>query len=200
VLFVRSSQKKSPEFYALKNVKKKRAYSCISLKKKERQRHPAQPTPKKSEKSILIFANFFFRFLCQAPRCGSKVHKTHRSEVNILKASYDPKPTCQFQATSTLVQYSKVSASGFKIPRCWLYSCTNKVYTIGDGCSTRYSLNGPCARSTMRRTKFSMTCARGARPHPSTASLVPCSMQLHLDTRLTARSTSAAPANLHGAC
>ena len=76
--------KKSPEFYSLKNLKKEPIAVFFYNKKKERQRQPAPPTPKRSKKSILIFANFF-RFLCQAPRCGSKVHKTHRSEVNIKR-------------------------------------------------------------------------------------------------------------------
>jgi hypothetical protein len=39
---------KSLEFYAIKNVKKQKAYSCIK-KKKERQRQLALPTPKRSE-------------------------------------------------------------------------------------------------------------------------------------------------------
>jgi hypothetical protein len=46
-------RQKSPEFYAIKNVKIKKEGHC----------QPAPPTPKKSKKSILIFANFF-RFLC----------------------------------------------------------------------------------------------------------------------------------------
>ena len=65
-----SDRQKSPKFYTIKNVKKKKPIAVFK-KKKERQRQPAPPTPKRSKKSILIFANFF-RFLCQAPRCGSK--------------------------------------------------------------------------------------------------------------------------------
>ena len=75
-----SDRQKSPEFYAIKNVKKK-AYSCIFFFfLKQRQRQPAPPTPKRSKKSILIFANFFFDFCV---RLLDAVRKTHRSEVNI---------------------------------------------------------------------------------------------------------------------
>jgi hypothetical protein len=67
-------RQKSPEFYAIKNVKKKKAYSCIFfLKKKTAPASTADPK-KVKKKSILIFAHFF-RFLCQAPRCGSKVRR-----------------------------------------------------------------------------------------------------------------------------
>jgi hypothetical protein len=57
-----SDRQKSPEFYPIKNVKKKRAYSCIILKKKERQRQPAPPTPKRSKKIDFDFCQFFFDF------------------------------------------------------------------------------------------------------------------------------------------
>ena len=51
-----------------------------------RQAMAAMAATKKTQLAMmrcaLIFCHFF-RFLCQAPRCGSKVQKTHRSEVNI---------------------------------------------------------------------------------------------------------------------
>ena len=58
-----SYRQKSPEFYALKNVKKKPiAVFLFNKKKRERQRQPAPPTPKRSKNSILIFANIFCIF------------------------------------------------------------------------------------------------------------------------------------------
>jgi hypothetical protein len=76
------------EFYVLKNVKKK-AYSCIfNIKKNERPRQPALPTPNRSKKSILIFANFF-AFLAPPAQSGSNRSNeyiiVHRSEVNIYR-------------------------------------------------------------------------------------------------------------------
>ena len=79
-----SDRQKSPKFNAIKNVKKKEpiAVFFIFFLKKDRQRQPAPPTPKRSKKSILIFAHFFSIFVS-----GSSMRfessKTHSSEVNI---------------------------------------------------------------------------------------------------------------------
>jgi hypothetical protein len=77
-----SDRPKSPEFYALKNVNKKKAYSCIFFKKKERQRQQAPPSQKRSKKSILIFANFL-------PSFGSEYlqsfHGMTRNESAVFK-------------------------------------------------------------------------------------------------------------------
>jgi hypothetical protein len=56
-----SDRQKSPEFYLLKNVKKKKPIAVLK-KKKERQRQPAPPTPKRSKKSIFDFCQFFLYF------------------------------------------------------------------------------------------------------------------------------------------
>ena len=48
----------------------------------------------------------FSRFLCQAPRRGSKVWKTHRSKMNIRiipESSYDLKPNSTSKASSPLL-------------------------------------------------------------------------------------------------
>ena len=77
-----SDRQKSPEFYLLKNVKKK-AYSCI-LKEKRATAPASTADPKKVKKSILIFA-IFLVFLAPPARCGSNEYHVHRSEVNIYR-------------------------------------------------------------------------------------------------------------------
>jgi hypothetical protein len=96
VLSNRSS--KSLQFYPIKNVFKKKRWGCI--KKRKRVTLPASTAdPKKIEKVDFDFCQSFFRFLCQAPRCGSKVPKTQCSEVTINKvmtqnriALFKPRP------------------------------------------------------------------------------------------------------------
>jgi hypothetical protein len=80
-----SDRQKSPEFYLLKNVKKKEAYSCI-LKKKRATAPASTADPKKviKKKSILIFA-IFFAFLAPPARRGSNEYHVHRSEVDIYR-------------------------------------------------------------------------------------------------------------------
>ena len=78
-----SDRQISPELYLLKNVKKKKAYSCI-LKKKRPTAPASTADTKKVKKSILIFANFFL-FLAPPARCGSNEYHVHRSEVNIYR-------------------------------------------------------------------------------------------------------------------
>ena len=93
--FYQIVKKKSPEFYAIKNAKKKKLYicSCIFLKKKERQRQPALPTPRRSKNSILIFA-LFFDFCIRLLHAVRKFQDSwFRSEYWL---SYDPKPNSSF--------------------------------------------------------------------------------------------------------
>jgi hypothetical protein len=67
-----SDRQKSPEFYAIKNVKKK-AYSCI---KKRKAIAPASTAdPKKVEKIDFHFYHFF-AFLCRARR-GDHFYSVH---------------------------------------------------------------------------------------------------------------------------
>jgi hypothetical protein len=62
VLFVRSS-KKSPEFYAIKNVKKKKKPTAVFLKiKKRATAPPGTADPKKDKKVDFDFCQFFFDF------------------------------------------------------------------------------------------------------------------------------------------
>ena len=79
-----SDRQKSPEFHLLKNVKKKKTYSCIFFKKKSDIASQHRRPQKGQKKSILIFANFF-AFLAPPARCGSNEYHVHRSEVNIYR-------------------------------------------------------------------------------------------------------------------
>jgi len=76
-----SDRQKSPEFYAIKNVKKKKAYSGIKKKKKKKTAPPGTADPKKVKKSILIFANFFSIFVSgSSMRLESSQDSPFRSE------------------------------------------------------------------------------------------------------------------------
>jgi hypothetical protein len=81
----------------LKNVKKKEPIAVFN--KKKRATAPASTADPKKVKKIDFDFYQFFRFLCQGPRYGSKVRKTHRSEVNINRvmaqnqmALFKPRP------------------------------------------------------------------------------------------------------------
>jgi hypothetical protein len=80
--FLSDRQKKS-RILRYKKCKKKSLQLYLKKKSATAPPGPAPPTPK-SQKVDFDFCHFF-RFSCQAPRCGSKVHKTHRSEVNIKR-------------------------------------------------------------------------------------------------------------------
>ena len=68
-----SDRQKSPEFYALKNVKKKPIFfnSNIKKKKKSDSAYQYRRSQKGQKKSILILAFFYFAFLAPPARCGS---------------------------------------------------------------------------------------------------------------------------------
>jgi hypothetical protein len=74
-------RQKSPEFYAIKNVKKTKPIQAVFKNKKQRATAPASTAdhaadPKKVKKIDFDFCPFFsLRFLGQAPRCGSKVRR-----------------------------------------------------------------------------------------------------------------------------
>jgi hypothetical protein len=98
-----SDRQKNPECYAVKNffiffLKKKRGTAVFKKKKKKGDTASQHRRPQKVEKVDFDFLPIF-RFLCQAPRCGSKFRKTHRSEVNINRvmtqnriALFKPRP------------------------------------------------------------------------------------------------------------
>jgi hypothetical protein len=92
--------KKSLEFYALKNVKKKKTYSCILLKKIATAPAITAYPKKRSKKSILIFAKFFRFFVSGSSR---RFESSQDSPfISEYWASYDPKPNGAFLKGSPL--------------------------------------------------------------------------------------------------
>ena len=64
---------------------RKKGYNCIKKEKKRVTLPTSTTDPGKIEKVDFDFCQKHFRFLCQAPRYGSKVRKTQGSEVNIKR-------------------------------------------------------------------------------------------------------------------
>jgi hypothetical protein len=71
-------------FVAIKNIKKKPT-AVFLLKKQKSDSANQHRRPQKGQKNRFWFLPILFAFLCQAPRCGSKVLEPHRSEVNIMR-------------------------------------------------------------------------------------------------------------------